>query len=425
MTDLLCANVVSDAYFEDPSALADDLHLRGDRLGARMLWSARPGDVTLLSAAPSSVFLDVVARVLGFMPRILVISRSGTQTLPEAALTCPDTMRALRNMRIRAILPYAASLDVYQLGSALGVGVRGPSPGFARSRRVRTVNSKRAFRRLAPILGVPVAAGYLPELEEPIAPTTRGFIVKERLSGGGLGNTLVNHTCELAAAVNNRVVVERFEDMRSWPSADFVITPQGRVEFRQLSLMRITDNAYDGVIIPAREEAPGLLTELVRHGRVIGQWWARRGYVGWYDVDGGITKDGRLILTEINARCTGGTPVDAVARSLLGPDYPRRGYLLSREHLHLSVAPDFVMRLAAEEGLLVSRDNPYGVIPMWESPEECALGYLVVGANRKQVRDLEYRWLDIAGTDLDFRIPEEVHDAGSGAGREPAVLSGP
>jgi hypothetical protein len=395
MTDLLCANVVSDAYFEDPGALADDLHLRGDRLGARMLWSARPGDVTLLSAAPSSAFLDIVARVLGFMPMIFVVSRGGRQTLPEAALTCPDAMRALRDMRIRAVLPYAASLDVYQLGAALGAGIRGPSPGFARSRRVRSVNSKRAFRRLAPVLGFPVADGYIPEVQEPIASTTRGFIVKQRLSGGGLGNTLVSHPRELAAAVNGPVVVERFENLRSWPSADFVITPRRHVKFRQLSLMRITDNAYDGVIIPAREEAPGLLTELVRHGRVIGQWWARRGYVGWYDIDAGITKDGRLILTEMNARCTGGTPVDAIARSLFGPDYPKRVYLLSREHLRLESAPDFVMRLAARKGLLVSRDNPYGVIPMWESPEECALGYLVVGATRKQVRDLECRWLDI------------------------------
>lgn len=397
MTDLLCANVVSDAYFEEPSALSDDLHLRGDRLGARMLWSARPDDVTLLSAEPSSAFLDVIARVLGFMPRIFVVSRSGRQTLPDAALTCRHTMRALRDMGFRAVHPYAASLDVYRLGAALGAGIRGPSPGFARSQRVRSVNSKRAFRRLAPILGFPVAAGYIPQIQEPIAPTRRGFIVKQRLSGGGLGNTLVSHPSELAAAVSGPVVVERFEDMRSWPSADFVITPQRRVEFRQLSLMRITDNAYDGVIIPAQEEAPGLLAELVRHGRAIGQWWARRGYVGWYDIDAGITKDGRLILTEMNARCTGGTPVDAVARTLLGPDYPRRGYLLSREHLRLSGAPDFVMQVAAEKGLLASRENPYGVIPMWESPEECALGYLVVGATRKQVRELECRWLDITG----------------------------
>jgi hypothetical protein len=398
MTDLLCANVVSDAYFESPGALADDMHLRGDRLGARMLWSARPDDVTLLSAAPSSAFLDVVARVLGFMPRIVVVSRSGKQTLPEAALACPHTMRDLRGMRIRAVLPYAASLDVYRLGAALGAGIRGPSPAFARSQRVRSVNSKRAFRRLAPILGFPVAPGYIPQLQEPIAPTTRGFIVKERLSGGGLGNRLVSHPRELAAAISGGpVVVERFEDMCSWPSVDFVITPQRRVEFRQLSMMRITDHAYDGIVIPAREAAPGLLTDLVRYGRAIGQWWARRGYVGWYDVDGGITKDGRLILTEMNARCTGGTPVDAVARTLLGPDYPSRGYLLSREHLQLSAAPDSVFRLAAADGLLVSREKPYGVIPMWESPEESALGYLVVGATRKQVRELECRWLDITG----------------------------
>ena len=394
MTDLLCANVVSDAYFEEPGALADNLHLRGDRLGARMLWSARPGDVTLLSAAPSRAFLDVVARVLGFTPRIFVVSRSGKQTVPEAALTCRDTMRALRDMGIGTIHPYAASLDVYQLGAAIGARISGPSPGFARSQRVRTVNSKQSFRRLAPILGFPVAAGYIPGIQEPIAPTARGFIVKQRLSGGGLGNTLISHPRELAA-INGPVVVERFEDLRCWPSADFVVTPQRRVEFRQLSLMRITDNAYDGVVIPAREVAPGLLAELVRHGRAIGQWWARRGFVGWYDVDAGISKDGRLILTEMNARCTGGTPVDAVARTLLGPDYPRRGYLLSREHLALSAAPDSVMRQAAGKGLLVSRENPFGVIPMWESPEECALGYLVVGATRKQVRELECRWLDI------------------------------
>lgn len=396
MADLLCANVVSDAYFEAPSALANELHLRGDRLGARMLWSARPGDVTLLSAAPSSAFLDIVARVLGFMPKILVVSRDGTRTLPQAALTCVHTLRTLRDMRIRTVLPYAASLDVYQLGAALGAKVLGPSPEFARSQRVRTVNSKQAFRRLAPVLGLPVAAGYIPGLQEPIAPTARGFIVKERLSGGGLGNTLISHPDELSAAMNRLVVVERFEDMRSWPSVDFVVTQQRRVKFRQLSLMRITDHAYDGVIIPAREAAPGLLAELVRHGRVIGEWWARRGYVGWYDVDAGITKDGRLILTEINARCTGGTPVDAVARRLLGPDYPKCGFLLSREHLQVTTALDSIMRLAVAKGLVVSSDNPFGVIPMWESPEEDALGYLVIGATRKQVRDLECRWLDIA-----------------------------
>ena len=115
MADLLCANVVSDAYFENPAALPDHLHARGDRLGVRMLWLAGPGDVTLLPKAPSGPFLETVCHILGYTPNMLIVRRMGRRTLPQAALADQTVLAALRNSGIRAIWPYAASRDVYQL----------------------------------------------------------------------------------------------------------------------------------------------------------------------------------------------------------------------------------------------------------------------------------------------------------------------
>lgn len=415
MPDLLCANVVSDAYFEDPAVLDDAMHRRGDRLGARMLWSARPGDAVLLSAVPTREFLTSVAEVLGHRPEIVQVHRPGRVTLPQAALTAPPPRAAGRTL-----VPYAPSADVYDLAAALGAGVRGPSARFARDGRIRAINAKTVFRRLAPLVDVPCCPGRVVPASATRRPVVTGpdpLIVKQRLSGGGLGNTVVPPYRAIDLPPSPPLVIERFLELRSWPSADFEVTADRRVLLRQLSTMRITDHAYDGVAIPPDGAPDMALRALITAGRALGRWWARRGFRGWYDIDGGVTSDGRLVVTEINGRCTGGTPIDAIGRALFGPAYPARCRIRGREHLSLYAAPDAAIRRARARGLLATRDHPYGIVPLWESPEERALGYLAIGADDADVTRIEARWLDTARAASPLHPAREVGHARDRAGR--------
>jgi Pre ATP-grasp domain len=409
MNRILLGNVVSDAYFESPRALSDPLHERGDRLGWRMAWLARPGDVVVASSHASPEFLEALRIVLGFSPCTMVVERRGRQTLPEAILADTEAMEALRGLigpGRCVVAPYAASADVYDLASSVGARVEGPDPSAVRSGLIRAANSKCCFRRLADELAVPVADGILCDaLDGAVTDVPGGVvtddlgdtvIVKERLSGGGLGNRVVAGDGVTPPSSGHPFVVERFESFRSWPSADFVAYADGRIEFRQLSLMRITDHAYDGVVIPAREEATELLEDLLAIGRRLGRWWRRRGFIGWYDVDAGVTRDGRLVLTELNARCTGGTPIDAVARRLVGDDYQERAAIVSREHLRVPRPLDAVLRESMDRSLVATPGRLTGIVPLWEAPQERALGYMAIGPTAGDAVAAEQRFLSLA-----------------------------
>ena len=130
MTRLLLGNVVSDAYFEVPAELADGLQRRGDHLGYRMLWLARPEDVVVLGACPSEPFLSAAHAVLGFQPEVVVVPRRRGETLPEAAARDPTTLARLRTLRAAVVLPYAASVDVCRLAELIGCRVDGPLRRF-------------------------------------------------------------------------------------------------------------------------------------------------------------------------------------------------------------------------------------------------------------------------------------------------------
>jgi hypothetical protein len=398
MSRLLVGNVVSSAYFEAPETLADDLHTRGDHLGYRMLWLARPDDTTLLGSRPSDAFRAAVAGILGFAPRILVTERRGRETVPEAAARLVSSIRRLAH---RAVVPYAHSMDVYELATAIGCSVSGPDRSFVERGLIRSANSKCTIRRIAPHLSIPLPDGEVRPAADSGDPAWRNgsaVMVKERLSGGGLGNSVIPWGAPtLAVDLAHPFVVERFEDFRSWPSVDFVIDSHGRVRLRQLSLMRVTQNAYDGVVIPPDGEPPGILAEVIRCARALGRWWARRGYRGWYDVDAGVTRSGRVLVTEMNARCTGGTPIDAIARRLAGPRYERVATILAREHL-AAARPADAIASALEMGLVASRERPVGVVPLWEAPDEQALGYMVLGSSRAEAESLERRFVALASS---------------------------
>jgi hypothetical protein len=402
MTRLLCGNVVSDAYFEDPIALPEHAHRTGAALGVRMLWLARPDDVVLLGTAPSCAFLTAVKQVVGFLPTIVSCRRHGRETLPESVLADVSALGVLRETGASTVLPYACSEDVYRLAGTLGMAVEGPSFRFVAAGGVRRANSKTFLRSIAADLALPLPTGEVRHPCEDGSPTWREhaqpLIVKERLSGGGLGNTLIPGGGQVTGVPSHPFVIERFESFCTWPSADFVIGADGQVDLRQVSSMRVTGdtNAYDGVTIPVTDADPASLREVVSIGRVVGAWWAAHGYRGWFDIDAGITTDRRCLITEMNARLTGGTPIDAIARGLVGDDYARRATILAREHLTLGRDASLVIESILEADLVPTPAHPVGIVPLWESPDRRALGYLVLAETAGRAADLEQQLIDLA-----------------------------
>lgn len=96
----------------------------------------------------------------------------------------------------------------------------------------------------------------------------------------------------------------------AYPSIDAVIEPGGRTRLRPLTAMRIdAGGMFQGVALGALD-LPGDQAERIRgYAMAVGALLAGHGYVGHFDLDFIVARDGTLFVNEANLRRTGATHV--------------------------------------------------------------------------------------------------------------------
>jgi hypothetical protein len=114
------------------------------------------------------------------------------------------------------------------------------------------------------------------------------------------------------------------------PSAEFVIPPQGEPRLTQVGQQVFRGaGRYCGELVSRQSHAQPWYDTLVAAGFEIAHHLQAQGYQGHFDLDSIVADSGELYLLEVNARRTGGTHLDDLARWLWGDDYLATWVLLS------------------------------------------------------------------------------------------------
>ncbi|MEU5554061.1 hypothetical protein ABZ738_30240 [Micromonospora sp. NPDC047793] len=305
----------------------------------RKLWQANPGDCVVLLAPCDHGFRDYVEQTLGLdLTQVDIVAPEqvrGVHALNVVAdLDAADRVAARPTLAPfvvdAAVTAFAADRDLrvypYQFG-----------PSTETLAAIREINTKSGFRRIASLLGLPVADGghartpaALTRLLERFLVDHGAAIVKVDRSSNGSGTVVIRaddpipldrRVRDLAGEPPYRAcgwVYEEFLPFDAAPSMEMLVEESGVSEFYTCD-QRTVDNAWTGMITPAAPRSP--YDDLLLAARRIGDWLHDRGYRGIFDLDGGTVADAHVV-TEANVRRTGGTYLHELAQRLHGTASP-------------------------------------------------------------------------------------------------------
>ncbi|MEU3624351.1 hypothetical protein BS329_04910 [Amycolatopsis coloradensis] len=308
----------------------------------RTVWLADPGDVVVVPTPIDPQFLEYATGIRGFGPQDLTV-------LDPAAVRATGftetILRAITDRRAERAWPYYFDRTAAALVRSLDL----PVPGFTGQGGAELLNSKVLFRALAAGIGVPIAEGVVPasatEAEEYLWAALslgRCVIVKQDFHVGGLGNEIASpgvrirpigarqvHHCTDREGVarfvarhwraehEHRVVVEHYTPDSRSIYVGYHLTDDG-VEAYGHGEMRMTP-IINGLITPSPAVSSPAFAEFLGHaGRLAGAV-REMGYRGQLSVDGVLTPDNGVFLTEFNARSGGATHNHCIMSRLAQP----------------------------------------------------------------------------------------------------------
>ncbi len=117
------------------------------------------------------------------------------------------------------------------------------------------------------------------------------------------------------------------------PSVEIRITKDGKVkeEYPCEQILAEDGKTFLGVgINPALHNSKHIRVAF-KALKQIGKYLAKFGYRGYMDMDLVISKDDKVYAVESNLRRTGGTHINEIAKTILGPRYSRRYHLLATD----------------------------------------------------------------------------------------------
>lgn len=300
----------------------------------RKLWLARTGDIVASTRRFDPDFVKYVARMTGVAEQAV----ERVVFAPDWAGSAPPLAPLLDGAR-PVVQPYALDRAAAAVAQRHDLAIEGYEglPSDRLIEAIERLNTKSGFREAANRLGIPVPPGgscagrdALVELAESLRAQHGRIIVKFDRSSNGFGNLVVSEDdgpglaalldahLERFDALPPRFTVEAFLTFVSLPSIELVVGDDG-LAFSYICDQR--SGPRGGMATPH----PGLGAEQVAQlhvaGTAFGRYLAGIGYRGTFDVDGGCTPQGEIVLTEANVRRTAGTHLHEIARRLLGSDY--------------------------------------------------------------------------------------------------------
>lgn len=414
---LIFPNVMNEANLGAPAAAMGRID---HPVSAREVWLAEEGDVIVTPSPVSEAFRRYVGDVLDIdihTVRFLCPGARADELLTTAVRRAGlerELREAVAERGVRDAIVNGQDRPTLALTSELGVsldGYRDP-PGPEVLRAVYEMNTKSGFQKIGRELGLPVVEGRpcqgVEDLHERVLEMLGGgprtALVKFDRSNGGYGHLYLSRAVEPAALREILVshlgayleqpasfMVEPLLSIVHQPSAEMRVTGDGP-EALYLCDQRCQGGIFSGLLTPPRGLPEDVAFEMVDAAKRFGAHLHALGYRGSYDVDGCVTREGEVVLTEANVRRTGGTYLDALARRLVGGDYVDTHVLLADSRPSCGSRGDFSAACLAvnSAGLAFERRAGHGVILTADTVEaDGHWRYMILARDDKHAVSLE------------------------------------
>jgi len=392
----------------------------------RKIWYAQKGDVIVIPTAVDEGFMQYVYGLLGLEKsdiEIVVVPGPHHVTITDRISDSPQFEQLKEIIEQKPgikMMGFGYDNSTLELAKSLGIELFGYNsyPSQETIDIFYKVNTKSGFREVAQSLGLLVGDGKLcigtDSLVEDAANLLGQYekiILKFDRSSNGFGHKVIttsdfSSTKELEAIILDHVaqfpnqpkrfVIEKYEDFVSLPSIELNVTNECSSELYSCD-QYCYNNSWAGMITPPLDLDPEIMEKLQHAGKVFGEFVHSKGFRGICDVDGGVTKDGDLIVTESNFRRTGGTYLDFIVRRLVDKDYYTNNSCFWLADTKKADMPDYksfeeTIAFLKSEGLLFDKETKQGVILTCHTYEsDNKWRYLIIGPTADYVKQFEIK----------------------------------
>lgn len=391
---------------------------------SRKIWLARPNDVIVI---PTSIRDDFKAYVLNLIDvdeqdlTIISVDGSNDKTLIERITEqgkLDELKEAIKNHSDISFFGFAYDEETLNFAKELEMSLYG-YPSYPSQESVDLfyrINTKQGFRSVAKELHLTVSEGVFCENEHVVPEAIWEMlqkhgkvILKFNRSSNGFGHLVFDTAYysdknqveqDFEKHLDNfpkqprEFIVEKYNDFVNLPSLELEVTEKGASELYTCDQF-CYNNSWAGMITPPTKLTEDQYAALQHAGKVFGKYVHEKGFRGICDIDGGITTDGLLILTESNFRRTGGTYLDTIVRRLVDPDYYAQGSCywiadskLSKTEYYTSF--DQIIEEIKKKGILFDKEKKEGVILTSMTYEhDSKWRYLIIGKTEEYVTEKE------------------------------------
>jgi hypothetical protein len=402
----------------------------------RFLWFARDGDVLVLPQVPQHAYLDYVTSLTGTDAASLRFvvpppGYAGPDIITEDRLADRATRDAVREAlagrALDRVLAFYPDASVAALARSLGAAAAMPGHAFFAQGGSALANSKAAFRAIAAGVGIPVAAGTVAGSRQAardaigeLLAAGHPVILKQEFHSASDGNEILSPAPGLEPFGAQRVVVaaddaaveDYLERRWDWLTdgglhllvveryfvgvrpvyAEFLVDERGIEYTGQGELLMAP--TLDGIVIPAPGLSPDEVGALVDRSRRLCEALRAIGYRGTMSVDGFVTADGEILLTETNSRISGSTHLhDVIIPRVVGPAHAGRRTVIERGGWAVPSFGAAVERLA-DSGLAYDPRTRAGVILIGDFAQmNGTVRYSVVAEDIVAAREVEQKML--------------------------------
>ncbi|MCC7452135.1 MAG: hypothetical protein IT324_32325 [Anaerolineae bacterium] len=422
----------TETFFDFPNRAEPALRHRlihsaqcqGDRA---LIWLGDAKLVITTFPPPHSAY---VQNQLGYRGTIYAAPAEPTTSLSLDILREPDLIARIIDYagphRTIQLIPYAATRQFLQLVDALrtqhNLTVLTPETGTPDCLWLRDyVDSKAGFRVMASRWLR--SEGLLPEgvvchNQREAAAVAHWFCNRERkcivkadngMSSLGL-HTFGPHHCitmedilaELAGDPflrDDLLIAEEFIESPGLvsPSMEYFVPPVGA---GSPFITYVCDQRFVGLgitLVVSRDllEAPWYRT-MADNGLAVAERLQQMGYVGHFDIDAIVDRDGRAYLVELNARRTGGTHIHEFGQFAFGPRYTDQVALLGHGAMKSGSITHYDELMDALGNLLYPMNGkPRGVvISAAATLPQGVFGCILVGSTIEDATDLQEQMMD-------------------------------
>ncbi|MDY7791278.1 peptide ligase PGM1-related protein [Burkholderia ubonensis] len=374
MAKLIVGNVDNEAMIGDTSRASLPLRQVSAIAARRLVWQMEADDVAILPSPVSPGMMAYVSEVTGrrlSVGQVISPSRDAADplVLTSDRLLDESMLAALRARHVGqgswTVYPYYYTSSVGLLCERLGIAQPvSNGSNFMAQAGAELLNRKAVFRALASGR-VGCADGRVCRSFGEFHLTLRDLlarhasvIVKQDVNAGGDGNIAVTlerrasypgvrkvyalanisdvdtvfsrdlWALQTDTAGNCQVIVECFHESSDVLYSEYEIGADAvrLTSYGDLRMDASGDKRGNGMImwtgfqIPSRLR-PDVVDEFVTQSGVLAEISQRLGFVGRANFDAIVTRDAKVVFTEINGRIGGCSHLDGILRTLVGPDY--------------------------------------------------------------------------------------------------------